>query len=190
MKNASIKSSVGIQGIVTVRRHPAGTVDRLRELHAAGRHGEANDLLRAGDVVARNSNKIVQSANRGMDLLIQWLVSGLNNAIAYPIGPQYGEIGTGTTAPALTDTALETPTLREPLSYAVDTGFNEAQLQFFFADSALANGTYHEFGTFVSTDPTTLGAGKLFNRALFASPYSKTAGNDTTVEVDITIANV
>ena len=185
-----IKSSLGIRGIVTVRRHTAGTVERLRQLHAEGRHADAASLMVRGEVVARDTNKIVQSANCGMDLLVQWLVSGLNASIAFPIGPQYGEIGTGTNAAALSDTALQTPILREALSYAVDTGFNEAQLQFFFPDGALANGIYTEFGTFVSTDPTTLGAGKLFNRALFSSPYSKSSGNDTTVEVDITIANL
>ena len=190
MESPAVKSSMGIQGIVTVRRHPAGAIDLMRAHHAAGQHDAARRTLERGEVVTRNSNKIVQSASRGMDLLVQWIVSGLNNSISYPIGPQYGEIGTGNTAPALSDTALQTPTLREPLSYAVDTGFNEAQLQFFFADGSLANGTYKEFGTFVSTDPTTLGAGQLFNRALFSSPYAKTSGNDTTVEVDVTIANL
>jgi hypothetical protein len=183
-----IGNRVGISGIVTVRRHPAGTIETIKALHAQGRHDEAQDLLNRGEVAVRQNNLVVDSANCGIDLLIQWLVSGLNTSIAYPIGPQWGEIGTGTNAAALSDTALQTPTLREPLSYAVDTSFNEAQLQFFFPDASLANGSYTEFGTFVSTSPST-GAGQLFNRALFASPYSKSGGNDTTVEVDFTISN-
>lgn len=183
-----IGNRVGISGLVTVRRHPAGTIEKIKDLHALGQHVEAQKLLKNGEVAARQKNLVVDSANCGIDLLIQWLVSGLNTSIAYPIGPQWGEIGTGTNAATLADTALQTPTLREPLSYAVDTSFNEAQLQFFFPDASLANGSYTEFGTFVSTS-STIGAGQLFNRALFASPYSKSGGNDTTIECDLTIVN-
>jgi hypothetical protein len=183
-----LENRMGIRGLVTVRRHPAGMIDRIKELHARGQHDEAQELLKSGEVATRQKNLVVDSANCGIDLLIQWLVSGLNTSIAFPIGPQWGEIGTGTTAPTLADVALQTPTLREPLSYAVDTSFNEAQLQFFFPDASLANGTYYEFGTFVSVS-SVIGAGQLFNRALFASPYVKSAGNDTTVECDLTIIN-
>lgn len=182
------KEKVGIVGIVTVRRHPVGTIAKLQELHRKGLHDEANALLARGEVATKSKNIVVQSANRGIDLLIQWMVSGLNSAVAYPIGPQWGEIGTGTTTPTLSDTALETPTLRAQLSYATDQGFNEAQLQFFFADGQLANGTYTEFGTFVSTS-STIGDGQLFNHVLFTTPYSKSSGNDSTVECDVTLAN-
>lgn len=184
-----IQERGGIYGIVTVRSHPAGTIARLRELHAAGRHGEANEILRGGKVEAEQRNKIVDSNNCGIDLLIQWMISGLNSAIAFPIGPQWGEIGTGTTPPALSDVALQSPVLREALSYAADNSFSQAQLQFFFPDALLANGSYTEFGTFVGIS-STIGTGQLFNRALFSSPYSKSSGNDTTVEVDITVANL
>jgi len=188
MTEVAVKEPSGIRGMVTVRRHPAGTVAELRRLHREGRHFEALALLKHGDVVARDHNIVVQSASRGMDLLVQWLVSGLNSSLAYPVGPQWGEIGTGTATPSTTDTALATPVARAQLSYASDISFNEAQLQFFFADGQLADGIYHEFGTFVSTS-SVVGDGQLFNRALFSSPYSKTSGNDTTVEVDFTLAN-
>jgi hypothetical protein len=186
---AALKGSIGIRGHITIRRHPAGTIDRIRALRAAGNHELANAVLRSGEVGAETDNLIVDSANCGIDLLIQWLVSGLNSSLAFPIGPQWGEIGTGTTAPTISDTALTTPTVRAQLAYAADLSFNEAQLQFFFADGNLANGTYHEFGTFVGTS-STIGSGQMFNHALFSSPYSKSNGNDTTVEVDITIANL
>ena len=188
MEAPATKDAIGIRGTVTVRRHPAGAIDVMREQHKAGQHDAARRLLEKGEVMSVTKNIIVDSANCGLDLIVQWLVSGLNTFMAYPIGPQWGEIGTGVTAVTLADVALTTPTLREPISYAVDTSFNEAQLQFFFPDGALANGTYTEFGTFVSTS-ASIGAGQMFNHALFSSPYSKTSGNDTTVEVDFVLGN-
>jgi len=99
------------------------------------------------------------------------------------LGIGWGEIGTGATTPATADTALTTPFARMPVSYAADDGYNTAGVQFFFPDALLTNQTYLEFGTFVGGG-ATLGSGNMFNHALFASPYSKSAGTDTTVEVD------
>jgi hypothetical protein len=104
------------------------------------------------------------------------------------LGISWGEIGTATTAPASTDIALTTPTNRSSVSYAADLGFNEAQLQFFFPDGTLANTTYTEFGTFIGGS-STIGSGNMFNHALFSSPYSKSAGSDTTCEVDFVFSS-
>ena len=70
-----------------------------------------------------------------------------------------------------------------PVSYGADYGFTEAQVQFFFPDAILANETYYEFGTFIGGS-SSIGTGNIFNHALFTNPYVKTAGVDTTVEVD------
>lgn len=243
------------EGIVTIRRHPAGTIDRIQALHAAGRHHEANQLLHRGTIATRQKNMIVFSSGCGYDIIVQFLMSALNgffnintatqitgttdgttnvitglSSIAgltagmlisgygipafstiisidsftsitisqnttasgtstlycstiQQLGIQWGEIGTGQTAPANTDTALTTPTNRAPISYAIDNMFTTAQLQFFFPDSVLANQTYYEFGTFVGGTAVP-GSGNMFNHALFTSPYAKTAGTDTTVETD------
>lgn len=181
---------MGIIGIVTVRRHPAGTVDALRQLHAEGRHGEADQLLHMGEVVTQSRNKVVDSANCGIDLLRQWFISGVTGSPSYPVGPQWGEIGTGTTTPAITDTALTTSVARAYISNATNNGSGaSAALQFFFSDANLANGTYHEFGTFVQ-GTSTIGSGKMVNHVLFTTAYTKVTGNDTTCEVDFTIANL
>jgi hypothetical protein len=63
---------------------------------------------------------------------------------------------------------------------------NVATIQFFFADSALPNGTYTEFGAFIDGSGA-MSSGQLFNRVLFGTPYVKAAGEDTTIEVEITI---
>jgi hypothetical protein len=94
----------------------------------------------------------------------------------------------GSISPATTDTALQAPTNRASVSSGLDYGFNEAQLQFFFPDTVLANQTYYEFGTFFA-GTSTIGSGNMFNHALFSSPYSKSAGSDSTIELDLSISN-
>lgn len=182
-----VKEHIGIRGTVTVRSHPAGTIDKWKALMRAGKTEEAKQLLLRGKVATKQRNLVVYSLNYGYDILVQFLLSGYTGSFAFPLGIQWGEIGTGQTAPATNDTALTTPTNRMPISYGADSGFNEAQLQFFFPDSVLANGTYYEFGTFVG-GTSTIGTGNMFNHALFSTPYSKSSGTDTTVEVSFSFA--
>lgn len=129
-------------------------------------------------------NLIMQSSNYGLDIIIQRLV-GVNT---YSLNILFGEIGTGSTTPALTDTALTTPTNRAAVGFQQDYGQTDAIVQFFFADSQLANQTYYEFGTFVDGS-STIGSGQLFNHALLSPAFAKTAGTDVTVQVDISVAN-
>lgn len=288
-------------GIVTVRSHPAGTIDRYFALKQEGRIDEAQALIKSGTIEVVQKNMVVWALNYGFDMIVQWLISAYTGSFAFPLGVTWGEIGTGIapdTAPAVatgaagvltgayqylvtfttasgettagppsstvnpssqqvsltviptgisgtvtgrnvyrtkangstffllttisdnttttytdntadgslpstnpptsstagsiapvnTDITLTTPTNRAPVSYAADSGFTEAQIQFFYPDNILANITYYEFGSFVSGS-STIGSGNMFNHALFATPYSKSAGTDTTVEVDFTFAN-
>lgn len=188
MYNSTIKESenAGIIGIVTVRRHPTGTIDRYKELEAQGRIEEAQELIKSGEVALVQKNLIVDALNYGIDILVQYLISAYNGSFAFPLGIAWGEIGTGNTAPASSNTALTTPTNRVPITYAADSAFQTAVTQFFFPDSVLANLTYYEFGTFIGGS-STIGSGNMFNHALFSTPYSKSSGTDTTVEVDFTI---
>jgi hypothetical protein len=181
----TIKERTGITGTVIVRSHPAGTIDAYNALVAVGKIDEAQALIKAGEIKVTQKNLIVDSLNYGKDILVQYLLSAYNGSFLFPLGIAYGEIGTGTTAPASTDTALHTPTNRISITYGADSGFNTAVTQFFFPDSTLANGTYTEFGTFIGGS-NTIGSGNMFNHALFSTAYSKSAGTDTTVEVDIT----
>jgi hypothetical protein len=133
---------------------------------------------------SENHNLVVDNANHGIDLIIQRLV-GVNT---YSLNILYGEIGTGSTAPALSDTALTTPTNRAAVGFQQNYGSTEAVFQFFFSDSQLANQTYNEFGTYVD-GTSTIGSGQLFNHALFSPAYAKVAGQDTTIQVTFSIAN-
>ncbi len=151
-----------IKGKITIRAYKAGTKELLQEIV--------------------QDNLIMQAANLGKDLIIQRLLA-INT---YSLNITHGAIGTGATTPSASDTQLTTETNRTTVTYSQDSGFNEAILQFFFPDSLLTNQTYYEFGTFVD-GTSSANSGQLFNHALFTTPYVKTAGVDTTVEVDITL---
>lgn len=179
----------GVKGRITIREYPAGAIAKFKELIAAGKIDEFKDLQKQGKVAMATDNLIMGNSNTGTDMIVQWL--GAQYLMAQggsvsPTGINWGAIGTSNTAPAITDTQLGAETNRQQISFFQDFQFNQAQLQFFFADGILANGTYNEFGTFVNgtSSPNT---GQIFNHALFSSPYVKTSGVDTTVEVDITV---
>jgi hypothetical protein len=129
-------------------------------------------------------NLIMDSPGYGLDLIIQRLV-GMN---AYSLNITHGEIGTGSTTPALSDTGLTTPTNRAAVGFQQDYGLTDAIVQFFFSDSQLANQTYNEFGVFIDGS-STIGTGQIFNHALLSPGFAKVSGEDLTVEVDINIAN-
>ncbi len=156
----TIKSKIRVRGVITIRAYRAGTKELLQEII--------------------QKNMIMVSSGRGLDLLVQRLTGDTT----YTAIINYGAIGTGSTAPAASDTQLATESARAITAYTQDVGFSEAVLQFFFSDASLANTTYREFGTFVDGSGSA-NSGRLFNRALFSTAYVKAAGTDTTVEVDI-----
>jgi hypothetical protein len=163
MGDIKTKEAIKLTGTVRVYSHPTDTkFDRA-----------------TAKLEVEQKNILMQSPNYGLDLLIQQLVG----MTTYPLTLQYGEIGTGSTTPTVADTALTTPTNRAFVTFQQDFGCTDAIVQFIFSDSQLANGTYYEFGVFAG-GTSTIGSGQLFNHALFATPYTKTAGSDTTVEVD------
>jgi hypothetical protein len=129
-------------------------------------------------------NLIMGSSGFGYDIIIQRLV-GVNT---YSLNILYAELGTGTTPPTLADTGLTTPTNRIAVGFQQDYGSTDAVLQFFISDSQLANGTYPEFGSFID-GTATIGSGQIFNHALLSPSYVKTAGTDTTIQLDVSISN-
>jgi hypothetical protein len=178
---------ISLSGRITIRSYPAGTIHCYETLVNMGRKDLARELLEDGKIEAQEHNIVVDSSNYGKDILVQYLISAFSGMFNFPLGIAWGELGTGNTTPAAGDTALTTPTNRAPVAYAADLGFNEAQLQFFFPDGVLANGTYTECGSFIG-GTSTIGTGNMFNHALFNTPYSKSSGTDTTLEIDITFS--
>ncbi len=160
---AIAEAAIRIKGTVILRAYKAGTKELLTEIVTP--------------------NIIVNSPNYGLDLVIQRLI-GTNT---YSLNITQGEIGTGTTTPAVTDTQLTAGVARTSVTYSADNGNTIAVLQFFFPDSTLPNQTYTEFGTFVD-GTNVLGSGQMFNHALFSTSYAKVSGIDITVECDFQLS--
>jgi hypothetical protein len=129
-------------------------------------------------------NLVMDSPNYGLDLIIQRLVG--NNT--YSLNLQWIEIGTGTTTPTVNDTGLASPSLRLPISFQEDYGATDAIVQAYVTDANLPNATYGEVGSFVDGS-SSIGSGQLFNHALISPTYAKVSGQDTTIEIDLTIVN-
>lgn len=128
-------------------------------------------------------NLIMTGSLTGRDLLVQYLIGGTT----YSGGLNYGALGTGTTTPASTDTQLTAEVARVVPSTIIDVGNNQVQLQCYFPDANLANATYHEAGTFMNGSAIA-NSGQIFNHALLGTPYTKTSGVDTTLQVNISIS--
>ncbi len=166
MQKKFLNEKSGLQGVITIRAYKAGTKELIKKIV--------------------QHNLIMAAPNVGKDLIIQKLIASFTGVDPFSLHINYGAIGTGQISPSVTDTQLTAETNRTTVSMAEDSSNTIAILQFFFPDTSLLNQTYYEFGTFVDG---TNGAntGQLFNHALFSTPYVKAAGQDTTIEVDISL---
>lgn len=133
---------------------------------------------------AANNNLVMDSAGYGLDILIQRLVG----TTTYSGTISHIEIGTGSTTPAASDTGLTTGVARAAVSFSEDYGNTDAICQAYIPDANLTNDTYNEMGAFID-GTSTLGSGQIFNHALISPAFTKTSGQDTTLEVDINIVN-
>lgn len=95
----------------------------------------------------------------------------------------YGAVGTGTTAPTLADTTLETELVRKLLALRSFSA-NVATLRMFLT-TAEGNGTLKEFGLFGEDASITADSGTMFNRLLI--DRVKTSANTLTIEVQLTV---
>jgi len=174
-------------GIFTITRYRSGMVDEVNnhikktgctEICETVKIIQAKYFL---GVATETRNVVVTSDQRGRNLIIQHL----KGSHAHELEITHGEIGTGQTSPAASDTALTTATDRKAKALASITAANSITLQFFWADAELSNGTYYECGTYSDSSSLTLGDGRLFNHALFSPSYVKASGEDTTMQVQI-----
>jgi hypothetical protein len=113
------------------------------------------------------------------------ILDRLNSTNTYDLNIDYLDIGTSNTTPTASDTNLNAGVARASKVTGVRVG-DTLTLKFYFTDGDLANGAYWEVGLF-SDGTATLGNGRLRNHALFGSVYNKGTGENTTVEVAITI---
>jgi len=137
-----------------------------------------------GKVIRETSlqkNLIMFGTNTGKSLILQRLI-GTNT---YSLNITHADIGRDATAPTVNDIDLGDGILRAIIGLQNISG-NQVTMSFFYPDGLLPNDTYREFGSFV--DGTgTLGSGQIFNRIVFASPYIKSTGEDTTIRIRFTL---
>ena len=163
MNTPTVKNEMGISGKVKIIAYKAGTKEILRETEY-------------------QPNLIMLGTYTGKSLILANLVGDVTHTDVI----NYGALGTSSTTPSTADTKLGAEVARTVLSLGTVSS-NVATLQFFFPDANLTNGTYNEFGAFVDASATA-NSGQIFNHILFGTPYTKTSGEDTTVQLLITIS--
>lgn len=135
--------------------------------------------LSKGEVVSESDwipNLVMKGVSNGTGLLMRALIGDTS----YPAAITSAEIGTGSTAPAISDTNLVTPVLTGILVRTQVATATSVTFSFFIPDATLANGTYREFGLRAGT--------QLVARSLISPVFTKTTGQDAivTYEIDIT----
>ncbi len=120
-------------------------------------------------------NLIVLNDANGLFLLFSHLLGITTN----PLAITSASIGTGDTAPDITDTGLETAVLENiPVALKSRNADDEIEFTFFVNSSDLANGDYKEFGVKCGT--------KLWARSIITPTFSKSDNEDFQCEYRFT----
>lgn len=123
-------------------------------------------------------NRIVSSSGYGRNLLLRQM----SGDTTYPILIDSASIGTDNTAPADGQTGLLASAVSGIPVALFELSNDTLVISFFIPDGDLPDDDYFEFGMLMGS--------RLFSRALLSPQYSKTAGNDTTVEYTVTFSAV
>lgn len=100
----------------------------------------------------------------------------------------YGAVGTGTTAPAASDTDLGAEVARTEIASSDVSSIATGQivLSFFFTQASFTNANIKEWGLFI--DGTSVAdSGQMFSRTLFNTTISKAANETLTVDSIINV---
>jgi hypothetical protein len=167
---AVVSDTAGLIGIITLEvRDEAGELVDRRECHnlitSAGLTAFASALNWSGITD--------QAPNMGVDS-------------PYLLSPLYGAVGTGTTAPATTDTTLGAELDRNVVSGSAAAN-GQLTWSFFFGSSQ-AVGTIAEAGVFGGASVDT-DAGILLDHVLIAPPVTKTNTQTMTMQAIFTLVN-
>lgn len=120
-------------------------------------------------------NLVVANTGNGTDLITRQLIGD----DTYTLEIDSASIGTGTSDPSTADTGLETPVLADIARTKAVATPTSVTLDFFIPDATLANGSYSEFGLFCGD--------QLFARSIIAPAFTKSSGEDTAINYQITI---
>lgn len=125
------------------------------------------------------NNIVVNGSNTGFNLILKRLF-GTNT---YTLNITHLDIGTDNTTPTFADTTLGSASERAGIATKTLVG-DEITFRFFFADVDLPNDDYYEVGLFID-GTSSVDTGQMFSHALFGSVYTKSTGEDTTIEYKI-----
>lgn len=122
-----------------------------------------------------SKNMVMEGLSNGVGVIMRQLAGDTT----FPIAITSGEIGTGSTAPTINDTNLQTPVLTGIIIRQKTFTATTCTLKLYITDAELPNGTYREFGLRSGT--------QLFARSLIASPFVKTTGQNAMIEYQLSI---
>lgn len=122
------------------------------------------------------NNIVVDGTDTGFNLILD----RLNGTNTYSLNISHLDIGDSNTTPTASDTTLGNALARTSKTSGSIAG-SSLTLRFFFADVDLANDTYEEVGLFID-GTSSVDTGQMFSHALFGSSYTKSTGEDTTIE--------
>lgn len=170
-----------VHGIYSITKSKSCTCDRAIKgwkcRHVIG--GKYRPIIE----VRKSKNLVMQGSYTGSNQFLKRLIGDTT----YTGTINYLAIGTGSTAPAVSDTQLQTEVARALYITREEISTTQARIKTFFTDANLTNGTYYEIGSFID-GTASANTGKIFNRALFGTPYAKSSGTDTTIQLDIYFA--
>lgn len=123
-------------------------------------------------------NLVVEADTHGLNRFIRALA---NESVSLAI--THGKLGTGTTAPTVDDTDIETVAVANvEIANRTIVDNTTVLIEFFISDAFLPEDTYTEFGTFIGD--------KMFSRALLDTPYEKVGVADIAIDYEFVISNV
>lgn len=137
-------------------------------------------------LIVRNADGSIARIQEQDNLVVSSGKTAVANALWSPSGTikvSHIELGTGTTAPAAGDVALQTPSYRNALASGNNVN-NIVSLTGFFGFTE-TTGTYREAGLFINGSGT-LGTGTLLSRV--AINITKTNVQTLTIEWTITVS--
>jgi len=123
----------------------------------------------------------VTITNAGLNLIRDALIKGTISSLV-----TYGAIGTGTTAPAVTDTSLANEVFRKRIAgYSAGANVGEAIITMFMSQADAININVQEFGFFGGAASLIANSGTLIARGLYN--HTHTNSETLTFSLDITI---
>lgn len=134
-----------------------------------------------GEMIERSPwihNKVVKNGSNGVNNVAKHL----NGEDTNPLEISKASIGTGTTAPADGDIALESETLGNINLGGKTRSLNVVDISIFITDAELPNGTYTELGLhYVNND--------LFARSLIQPAIVKGSNQNISIDYQVTVNN-